>query len=77
MLNVNGYNINFDGLSKSENGVEIANFYATHYVGEQSLTLTINGADIASLKDNFDTWTKDFIDFVSHIFENNEENKDN
>ena len=73
MLNVNGYNINFDGLSKTENGVDIASFFATHYVGEDALNLTIRGENLESLKTNFNIWSKDFIDFVTHILDENKE----
>lgn len=68
MLNVAGCNINFDGTSQNENGEELASFFATHYIGE-ALNLTIRTERPSSLKKDYQTWSADFLDFLSHVLE--------
>ena len=70
MLNVTGYNVNFDGASRTEGELNIANFFATYHAEDKSLNINIRSEDLSILKANVETLSNDFINFVQHILEN-------
>jgi hypothetical protein len=55
MLNVNGYNVNFDGASKTEGDLGIASFFATYQADDKSLNINIRSEDLSILKANIST----------------------